>query len=885
MSADALRERYLQFFASKGHQILPGASLVPAGDPSLLLTSAGMVPFKPYFLGLETPKHRRITTCQPCVRTGDIDNVGLTNRHHTFFEMLGNFSFGDYFKKEAIAWAWEFVTRELELEADRLWVSIYLEDDEAFALWNEGIGIPAERIVRLGKEHNFWEIGVGPCGPCSEIYYDRGEAYGCGGAACGPGCDDCERYLEIWNLVFIQFHQDAEGNLTPLKSKGVDTGMGLERTVSVLQDVDSNFEIDNIAPIVRFIADRAGVSYGTDQDVDVSIRVITDHMRGVSFMIFDGILPGNEGRGYVLRRLLRRAVRHARLLGVQDAFLADVVDAVVDSLKTGYPDLEGARESIKRVVSAEEERFHQTLDQGMAVLETRVAALESQGNTRLSGEDAFQLYDTYGFPLELTQEILAARGYTVDEEGFAREMEAQRARARAARRQTGYLDDVEVVYSDLNLGVEDTPFLGYETTQCDAEVVAIIVEHQSVGRADDGSAVEIVLDRTPFYPEGGGQVPDQGTIRSAEGTVVVESVVRASGLIVHRGRVVDGVVRVGDQVTAQVDADARQKTARNHTATHLMHKALHEVIGEHATQRGSLVAPGRLRFDFTHFQPLSAEELQAVERRVNEKILANLPVEWSIMSFDEAKQSGAMALFGEKYGDEVRVVKIGEYSKELCGGTHVRSSGELGLFKIVSEGGVAANVRRIEAVTGEGALEHLERREEALTTSAQRLQVTPTDLPQQIERLLASLREREREVERLKARLAQAQTGSLIAGAEDVGGVKVLCHEVEQLDMDGLRALGDRLKAEMGEVALVLGSHQGGKVYLVAMATEAAVARGARANEAVRRAAAVVGGGGGGNERMAQAGGKDPSALSRALEEARQSLLEQLQEGAATRGT
>ena len=886
LSADALRERYLNFFADKGHAVLPGASLVPAGDPTLLLTSAGMVPFKPYFLGLEQPKHPRITTCQRCVRTGDIDKVGLTSRHHTFFEMLGNFSFGDYFKREAIHYAWEFVTRELELSPERLWASIYIEDDEAFDIWHREVGLPKERIVRLGRADNFWEIGVGPCGPCSEIHYDRGEEFGCGRPDCAPGCDECERYLEIWNLVFIQYHQDAEGNLTPLKTKGIDTGMGLERTASVLQGVSGNFEIDNIKPIIDFIARAAGVTYGEGGKTDVSLRVITDHMRGVTFMINDGILPGNEGRGYVLRRLLRRAVRHARLLGIDGNFLPSVVDQVVEQMRAGYPELEASRESIKRVVQIEESRFHDTLDQGMAILEELVRAVEASGGKVLSGADAFRLYDTYGFPVELTQEILADRGFELDMDGFNQAMAEQRQRARAARGQMGYLGDVEPMYAELDLGIAQTRFVGYETTQSEAQVVGLIAQGERVGRVDAGQEVELFLDTTPFYPEGGGQVPDTGEIAAAGGRMRVEQVARvAGGLIVHRGRVIAGTIKVGDRVTARVDARARQDTARNHTATHLLHKALHEVLGDHANQAGSLVAPDRLRFDFNHFQPVSAEELREVERRVNEKILENLPVTARITSFAEAKASGAMALFGEKYGDEVRVVEIGDYSKELCGGTHVRSSGELGLFKILSEGSVAAGVRRIEAVTGYGALQLVGERERVLMQAAQRLQASPADLPKQVEKMLATLREQEREIAKLKGRLAQAQVGALVDQAEEVGGVHLITASIDGLDMDGLRTLGDRLKERLECAAVVLGSVQGNRVLLVAMATDGAVARGVRADEALRRAAAVVGGGGGGSERMAQAGGKDPQALPAALQAAREHLIQQLEARAATKGT
>lgn len=878
LGANELREMYLQYFEEKGHHRLPGASLVPSGDPTLLFTGAGMVPFKPYFLGLETPKHRRVTTCQRCLRTGDIHNVGMTSRHHTFFEMLGNFSFGDYFKEEAIAFAWEFVTERLEIDPDRLWASIYLDDDEAHALWHEKIGLPTERIVRLGKEDNFWEIGVGPCGPCSEIYYDRGAEYGCDDADCVPGCEQCERYLEIWNLVFIQFHQDEEGNLTPLKSKGVDTGMGLERTVSLLQGVESNFDIDTIRPIVDYVAETAGVTYGKDSEHDVSLRVITDHMRGVAFMIHDGILPGNEGRGYVLRRLLRRSVRHARLLGIEKMFLPDVTDRVIDLMVPGYPEIAESREYIRNVVATEERRFNETLDQGMEILDRLTAQLKP-GEKTLSGEDAFRLYDTYGFPIELTEEILDSRGLQVDRDGFEEAMEAQRQRARAARAQTGYLGDAKAAYTDLDLPVSETSFVGYDVLESQAEVIALIAHGEPVGRVEEGDEVEVFLDVTPFYPQGGGQVADRGVLASEQGDVHVEDVERVAGdLIVHRGKVTSGSLRVGDQVRASVNQTDRWKTARHHTATHLLHKALHEVLGEHANQAGSLVAPDRLRFDFTHFKPVTPEELVEIERRVNEKILENLPVETKLTSFDQARREGALALFGEKYGDQVRVVQIGEYSKELCGGTHVTSSADLGLFKVTSEGGVAAGVRRIEAVSGSEALDYVWEEEAALTQMAERLQVAPKEAPRQLERVLENMRELERELSRLKGRLAQTQADKLLNSAEEVGGVKVVVGAVDGIDMDGLRALGDRLKEQLGVAALVLGSTNGSRVSLVAMATDDAAELGVHVGEALKKAAPIVSGGGGGHARMAQAGGKDPSRLEEALQEARERIVERLHE-------
>ncbi len=873
MTANELRRRYIDFFVQKGHLHLPSAPLIPHGDPTLLLTGAGMVPFKPYFLGQAEPPRRRITTYQRCLRTPDIDNVGKTDRHATFFEMLGNFSFGDYFKREAIHWAWEFVTQHLSLPPEKLWVTIYQDDDEAFAIWNDEVGVPAEKIVRLGRKDNFWEIGVGPCGPCSEIHVDRGPAFGCGHEDCRPGCDRCQRFLEIWNLVFIQFHQDAEGRLTPLAQKGIDTGMGLERTAALLQGARSIFEIDLVRPIVDAIATRAGVPYGREEVKDVSIRVITDHIRGVTFMVADGILPSNEGRGYVLRRLLRRAVRHARLLGIEGPFLADLVEVVVDQMRFGYPEVAEKAAYVKRVVSLEEERFQETLEQGMGILRNRMAELAEAGRRVIPGVEAFRLHDTYGFPLELTEEIARENGFAVDREGFEQAMERQREQARAARAEMGYLGTAGV--SQLADAV--TRFVGYDQLVAEAEVTGLAVEGERVARATAGQTVAVLLDVTPFYPEGGGQVADTGTLTAPGGLVAVDRVERlGEGLIVHYGRVVSGEVGVGERVLATVDEEARRNTARNHTATHLLHQALHDLLGEHANQAGSLVAPDRLRFDFTHFQAVDARQLEEIEGLVNEKILANLPVEASVMDLDEARRLGARALFGEKYGQRVRVVSIDGYSRELCGGTHVRSTGELGLFKIVAEGGVAAGVRRVEAVTGRGTLQFVREMEGRLAQVAGRLSTSPREVPQQVEKVLAQLRQTERELAQLKARLAALQSEALVAQAEQVGGLWVLVARVDARDTADLRQLGDQLRDRLGRAVIVLGTTAGERAQVLAVATPEAVQRGIDAGQVVREVAPLLGGRGGGRPERGEGGGSRPEGLTDGLALARSVIERQL---------
>lgn len=877
MTTDELRQLYIDFFEEKGHAVLPSASLIPANDPTLLLTSAGMVPFKSYFLGLDEPPQPRVTTCQRCIRTGDIENVGKTDRHHTFFEMLGNFSFGDYFKREAIEFAWEFVTERLKLEKEKLWATIYLDDDESHDLWNHHIGLPAERIVRLGREDNFWEIGVGPCGPCSEIHYDRGPKYGCGKAECAPGCEDCDRYLEFWNLVFIQFHQDEKGHLTPLEDKGVDTGMGLERTAAMLQGTDSNFEIDLILPIVREVARIAGINYGEDVHADASVRVVADHARAITFMICDGMSPGNEGRSYVLRRLLRRAVRHAHLIGIDDPFLPGLSSLVIDLMKDAYPELIHAEERIKEVIFEEERRFRETLVQGTDMLERLMDKITASRETVLSGEDAFRLYDTYGFPLELTEEMLEARDLSIDKDGFDQAMAAQRERARLARNEHGYLGNQTPTYHHVHPDPEADQFVGYDTLSIDTRVAALGKDGELIDQADSGE-VDVFLDVTPFYAEAGGQVSDRGTLTSGDAQFVVDNVMKtASGHTVHRGRVLSGTLKVGDPLRAEVSQSDRVATARNHTATHLLHQALRDVLGDHVEQAGSLVAPDRLRFDFTHFKSLCADELEQIEQLVNDKILSNLDVTTVLTDYRNAIASGAMALFGEKYGDTVRVVKIGTYSQELCGGTHVRQSAELGLFKLIGESSVAAGVRRIEAVTGMGTLQVLSQYERILSETAQMVQAPPTELHEYMGKLLAHMKEADRELAGLKRRLAKTEAERLMDGAVQMGTVHVVVDEVEGLDMNAMRSLGDDILARFDRAVVVLGSAVNGRVQLIGMVNPQLNETGLKADEIIKMIAPTVNGGGGGHARMAQAGGKDGSKLADALKQARDEISKRIQ--------
>lgn len=876
LGLNEIREKFLSFFESKGHLRLPSFSLVPQNDKSLLLINSGMAPLKPYFTGTEVPPRKRVTTCQKCIRTPDIERVGKTARHGTFFEMLGNFSFGDYFKKEAITWAWEFVTEHLKLPEERLWVTIYQDDDEAFEIWNKEIGVPAEKIVRMGKEDNFWEIGLGPCGPCSEIYFDRGEKYGCGSEDCGVGCD-CDRYVEFWNLVFTQFDKDAGGNYDRLANPNIDTGMGLERMAAIMQGVDTMFEVDTIKHILDYIAGVAGKKYGEDEKTDISIRVITDHIRGITFMISDGILPSNEGRGYVLRRLLRRAARHGKLLGIDGPFLYDVSKKVVEVSGRAYPELVDKKDYIKMVIKQEEERFQETLEQGLNILQGYVQELRASGEKVLSGEKAFRLYDTYGFPLDLTKDILEESGIGVDEEGFSREMEAQRERARAARADSENLGWREEISAQLE-GIPATCFKGYDNFQSRGKILAVLKENKLVEQAFEGDEISIILDATPFYPEGGGQVGDRGEITGDTFKFQVEDCKTISGgRIVHTGKVKTGTVNKGMEVTASIDVEQRMNAARNHTATHLLHRALKAVLGEHVEQAGSLVQPERLRFDFTHFSPMTVEQLKRVEELVNEKVLENLEVEAIETDINTAREMGAIALFGEKYGEKVRVVRMGDFSLELCGGTHLRSTAPIGIFVIVGESSVAAGVRRIEALTGRRALEYLREREELLNKSAQVLRTIPENMIEKARALIEQLKEAEREINSLRQKLVGEEISRLVDNCKEIKGLKIVASMVDGLDMESLRNMGDKLRDRIKSGVVVLASADEGKVSFIAMATRDAVSKGIHAGNLIREVAKAAGGGGGGRPDMAQAGAKDPARVQEALEKVYEVIQLQLQ--------
>ena len=873
-----LREMYLRFFESKEHLRLPSFSLVPQNDASLLLINSGMAPMKPYFKGeIEPPRHR-VTTCQKCIRTGDIENVGKTARHGTFFEMLGNFSFGDYFKKEAIAWSWEFLTSPewLGMDPDLLYPSIYENDEEAFEIWNKDIGIPAERIFRFGKADNFWEHGSGPCGPCSEIYFDRGEECGCGKSDCTVGCD-CDRYMEIWNNVFTQFDNDGHGNYTELVQKNIDTGMGLERLACAVQGVGSLFEVDTVRNIMKHIEKIAGVQYHQDEKADVSLRVITDHIRSTVMMVCDGIIPSNEGRGYVLRRLLRRAARHGKLLGINHAFLNDVCNTVIQESGDAYPELREKSAYIHKVIEMEEARFDATIDSGLSILNDMIAAVRTEGKTELPAADAFKLYDTYGFPIDLTLEILEEQGMTTDEQGFKTLMDEQRKRAREDRKKMGDLGWVSE-----NFGLDKamkTQFDGYTTFEEPATVLAIVAGEELAGSAAAGEKVMVVLDHTPFYAESGGQVPDHGTLTSEKGTVVAINDVQKTkdGKFLHTGVVESGVLSVEDTVNAKIDMERRQAIARSHTATHLLQKALRTVLGTHVEQAGSYTDADHVRFDFTHFAALTADELDRVENIVNDAILTGYPVINEEMPIDEAKKRGAMALFGEKYGDTVRVVQAGDFSVELCGGTHLDNTAKTGMFKIVSEASVAAGVRRIEAVTGKGMLNFLNEGRRTLMEVAKALKTTPADLFQKVEQFMGEMRHMSKNLDKLSAKIANRQLFDLFNAARDVKGVNVIAAKLDDINMDTMRQMGDTIKEREPNMVAVLSSVIGGKINFLCVCGADAVKLGAHAGKIIKAVASICGGGGGGRPDSATAGGKNIEKLEDALEAVNNIIVEQIE--------
>ncbi|AGB41962.1 alanine--tRNA ligase [Halobacteroides halobius DSM 5150] len=868
MKSSEIRQRFLDFFAEQDHKVLPSAPLVPQNDPTLLWINAGMAPFKDYFSGSATPPKRRVVTAQKCIRTNDIENVGQTARHQTFFEMLGNFSFGDYFKEEAIQWSYQFLTEKLNLDSDRFLISIYKDDDDAFNIWHKRIGIPTDRIIRMGKDENFWEIGTGPCGPCSEIHYDRGKDYGCE-EGCELGCD-CDRYLEIWNLVFTQYNKTETGEYLDLPQKNIDTGAGLERLASLLQDKPTNFETDLFMPIIEYITSHCGVEYGQAQESDVAIKVIADHIRSVSFAITDGVLPSNEGRGYVVRRLLRRAVRYAKMLDLKIPFLHTIVAVVVEIMGDHYTALASKQEQIEKIIKQEELRFQETLEQGMDILEDLIDELQKKDKSKIPGKQVFTLYDTYGFPKELTKEIAAEKGFVIDEIGFEEAMEEQRKRAREAREDYDQGHGQLELFKAIRDQIGNTQFVGYDNYQVDSKVLSLVQDEEEVKEIGAGQKAKLVLAKTPFYAEGGGQVGDQGMISFASGQAKVLETEEIAELIVHHIQLEEGEVKVGTKVKASINQQSRKATARNHTATHLLHKALKEILGDHVNQSGSLVTPDKLRFDFSHFEAVTEEELAAIEKQVNNYILKNISVKAEKMDLEEAKAVGATALFGDKYGEQVRLVKAGEYSKELCGGTHVRTTGEIGQFKIVGESGIAAGVRRIEAVTGEEALKHVNQLEDSIVKIANKLKANPSEVVSKVELLQNQIKKLEGEIESLKDKLAASQTKDLVAQVEKINGVPTILHSVDSLDAAGLRKMADELKTELDSGIIVLGSKLENKVLFVAVVTDDLVKEGYHAGEIIGEVAKVAGGGGGGRPNMAQAGGSKPEQLAAALEKAQE---------------
>ena len=864
MGLNEIRSKFLNFFESKGHYAAKSASLVPHNDKSLLLINSGMAPLKNYFAGVEVPPSKRMTTCQKYIRTGNLENVGKTARHGTFFEMLGNFSFGDYFKRESIRWGWEFVTEHLNIPEDRLWVTVYEEDDDAFNIWSKEMNFPTERIVRLGKDDNFWEIGTGPCGPCSEIYFDRGESFGCDNPNCKPGCD-CDRYLEFWNHVFTQFDRDEEGNYGQLEHKNIDTGMGLERMACIMQDVDNIFEVDTIRHIISSIEKVANVEYGKNAKTDVSIRIITDHIRAVSFLVADGVLPSNEGRGYVLRRLLRRAARHGKLLGIKENFLYKLVDEVIKVSGEAYPELVEKESYIKKVIRIEEEKFNETIDQGSEILASYIEDLKKNNLKTLSGENAFKLYDTYGFPIDLTKEILEEVGLDLDEEAFNDEMNKQRERARSARGNMEGESWKEDPLSKLDESAASS-FEGYNDLSLVGKVNAIVINDEIVESAKEGDKIAIVLNQTTFYPEGGGQAGDCGILSNDSVTIEITDTRKgANNTIKHIGFVKSGEVKVNDELITLVNKDVRMASARNHTATHLLHKVLKEVLGEHVNQAGSLVNAERLRFDVTHFEAISKDELRLIEEKVNDAILASLEINCENMGINEAKEKGATALFGEKYGMEVRVVSMGDFSIELCGGTHLKNTSQVGMFKILSEGGVAAGVRRIEAITGKAVYEYLKERDTVIADVCTTLKAKEDNLTQRATQLVEENKSLAKDLHEIKAKMSLQSADSILDSKIEINGVNLVTAKFEDMDMNTLRETADTLRDKLGSGVVVMANIADNKVNFIVTATKDVLEKGIHSGNIVREVAQIAGGKGGGRPNMAQAGANDVTKVEEAL--------------------
>ncbi|QJA09123.1 alanine--tRNA ligase [Romboutsia sp. CE17] len=864
MGLNEIRSKFLNFFESKGHYAAKSASLVPHNDKSLLLINSGMAPLKNYFAGVEVPPSKRMTTCQKCIRTGDIENVGKTARHGTFFEMLGNFSFGDYFKRESIRWGWEFVTEHLNIPEDRLWVTVYEKDDDAFDIWSKQMNFPTERIVRLGKDDNFWEIGTGPCGPCSEIYFDRGEEFGCDNPDCKPGCD-CDRYLEFWNHVFTQFDRDEEGNYGQLEHKNIDTGMGLERMACIMQNVDNIFEVDTIRQIISAIEKVANVEYGKDAKKDVSVRIITDHIRAVSFLVADGVLPSNEGRGYVLRRLLRRAARHGKLLGIKENFLYNLVDEVIKVSGEAYPELVEKENYIKKVIRIEEEKFNETIDQGSEILASYIEELKKNNEKTLSGENAFKLYDTYGFPIDLTKEILEEVGLDLDEDAFNDEMNKQRERARSARGNMEGESWKEDPLSKLDESASSS-FEGYNNLSLVGKVNAIVMNDEIVESAKEGDKIAIVLDQTTFYPEGGGQAGDCGILSNDNVVIeVVDTRKGANNTIKHIGFVKSGEIKVNDELNTLVNKEVRMASARNHTATHLLHKVLKEVLGEHVNQAGSLVNSERLRFDVTHFEAISKDELKLIEEKVNDAIFDSLEINCENMGINEAKEKGATALFGEKYGNEVRVVSMGDFSIELCGGTHLKNTSQVGMFKILSEGGVAAGVRRIEAITGKAVYEYLKEKDRVINDVCISIKAKEDNLTQRASQLVDENKALSKELHDLKAKMSLQSADSILDSKVEINGVNLVTAKFEDMDMNTLRETADSLRDKLGSGVVVMANVADNKINFIVTATKDVLEKGIHSGNIVREVAQIAGGKGGGRPNMAQAGASDVSKVEEAL--------------------